>query len=524
MGTGATVNGPIGDGYLQFIDPRRTWYNNRRLIVLHAWIVLLLITSSTSGYDGSLMNSFQSLKLWNTYFGNPHGGKLGLLNAIQNIGAIAGLPFAPYLSDGIGRRRTVWIGATIMLIAVAVQSAAHNLNMFIASRFLIGFGLTFAANAAPLLISELSYPLYRAQLTAVYNSLWASGSIVAAWTTFGTEFIKSNWAWRIPSILQGLPSVFQFVLVLWAPESPRWLVSKGREPEALKTLAYYHADGDESDPLVLFEFNEIKAGIELDRTIAANVGWTSLYKTKGNRRRMIIIIAIAFFSQWSGNGLVSYYLNAVFDTIGITNTTIQLLVTAILSIWNLSWGLAASFVCERYGRRPMFIASAAGMLLFFILQTVCSARYAMTQEASAGHAVIAFIFLYYAAYDVAFLPLIVMYTVEILPYNIRAKGLNVFSFVISLALVFNQYINPIALEHLGWKYYIVYCCWIAFELVFVYFFVVETKNLSLEETAILFDDDTIKEALGAAVSEVRNDDFSEEKGSDTLNVESVEKV
>ena len=71
---------------------------------------------------------------------------------------------------------------------------------------------------------------------------------------------------------------------------------------------------------------------------------------------------------------------------------------------------------------------------------------------------------------------------------------------------------------------IVYCCWIAFELVFVYFFVVETKNLSLEETAILFDDDTIKEAVGAVVSEVRNDDFSEEKGSDTLNVESVEKV
>ena len=71
---------------------------------------------------------------------------------------------------------------------------------------------------------------------------------------------------------------------------------------------------------------------------------------------------------------------------------------------------------------------------------------------------------------------------------------------------------------------IVYWCWIAFELVFVYFSVVETKNRSLEETAILFDDDIVKEALGAAVSEIRNDDFSEEKGSDTLNVESVEKV
>ena len=66
-------------------------------------------------------------------------------------------------------------------------------------------------------------------------------------------------------MLQGLPSLFQFFLVLWGPESPRWLMHKGKEALALKTLAYYHADGDETDPLVLFEFNEIKAGIELDR-------------------------------------------------------------------------------------------------------------------------------------------------------------------------------------------------------------------------------------------------------------------
>ena len=76
-----------------------------------------------------------------------------------------------------------------------------------------------------------------------------------------------------------------------------------------------------------YEFEEIKAAIDLDRQVAASVGWKTLFATVGNRRRMRIIIALAFFSQWSGNGLVSYYLNKVFDTIGITSTTIQLLIT-----------------------------------------------------------------------------------------------------------------------------------------------------------------------------------------------------
>ncbi|KAJ3559384.1 hypothetical protein NM688_g380 [Phlebia brevispora] len=508
MGAGAVAGGAAAEGYLQFVNPNRTWYNNRRLITLHAWIVLLLITSSTNGYDGSLMNSFQSLTLWNSYFGNPHGA----------------YPFAPYLSDGIGRRITIWIGATIMLCAVAIQSAAQNINMFIAARFLIGFGVTFAANAAPMLVTELSYPLYRAQLTALYNSLWYSGNIVASWTTFGTEFINNTWAWRIPSILQGLPSVFQFFLVLWAPESPRWLVSKGRETAALKTLAYYHADGDETDPLVLFEFNEIRAGIELDRTIAANIGWTSLYKSKGNRRRMVIIIAIAFFSQWSGNGLVSYYLNDVFKTIGITNTTIQLLITAILAIWNLCWAVGASFACERLGRRFLFLTSASGMLLFFTMQTICTARYRISGSTQAAHAVIAFIFLFYASYDLAFTPLIVMYTVEILPYSLRAKGFNIFNFVISLALIFNQYVNPIAMDHINWKYYIVYCCWLLFELVFLYIFIVETMGLSLEETAAVFDGDDVKNAIGTVATEIRHDELTDEKGSGSFTPSKEEKV
>ena len=126
----------------------------------------------------------------------------------------------------------------------------------------------------------------------------------ASWQTFGTFNIPSSWSWRIPSALQATPSLTQVLFIWFLPESPRWLCSKGRESEALDILAYYHANGNRQDPLVEYEFEEIRAAIKFDREVAANVGWLSLIRSPGNRRRLRIMVAIAFFSQWSGNNLM----------------------------------------------------------------------------------------------------------------------------------------------------------------------------------------------------------------------------
>ncbi|KAK7018306.1 MFS domain-containing protein [Favolaschia claudopus] len=524
MAPNAVKNADGANAYTELMDPQRTWYNNRRLsrlIILNAWIVLLEIqTSTASGYDGSMMNGLQSLPQWESYFNFPTRGKLGLLGAIQNIGSLAGYPFTPYLCDGIGRKPTVFIGALLMVIATAIQTAAQSVGMFIGARFLVGFGLTFAASASPMLIAELSYPKYRAPLTSTYNSLWHLGSIVAAWSTFGSFKIQSTWAWRIPSVLQAAPSVVQVFLIWFVPESPRYLVRKGKEAQALRTLAYYHADGDEMDPLVRYEFEEIKAAMDFDRTVSANVGWKAFLSSKGNLKRARIIIAIAFFSQWSGNGLASYYLNKVLSDIGITNPTTQLLLNGILSIWSLICALTASSTVERFGRRVLFISSACLMTVCFTMQTVCFARFTITGDNNAAHGVIAFIFLYSAAYNLAFSPLIVTYALEILPYNIRAKGFNIFNITISVALVFNQYVNPIALAALSWKYYVVYCVWLVCECIFLYFYLVETKNHTLEETATIFDGEDAREKIvgtaathaGMAAKGVE-DQGEEEKGS-----------
>lgn len=96
----------------------------------------------------------------------------------------------------------------------------------------------------------------------------------------------------------------------------------------------------------------------------------------------------------------------------------------------------------------------------------------------------ALLVIFNASYAIAWTPLVTSYPIEVLPFSLRAKGYTICIFFVSAAVVFNQYINPIALAAIGWKYYIVYCAWIAFELVFVYFFIVETKGRTLEETAL----------------------------------------
>lgn len=201
----------------------------------------------------------------------------------------------------------------------------------------------------------------------------------------------------------------------------------------------------------------------------------------------MILVSLGLFSQWSGNGLVSYYMNDVLTGAGVSNPKTRLEINGILNIINFAVALGMCFVIDKFGRRPLFLFATGGMLAAFCAWTVCAAEFVKTKVAGAGDAEVFFIFLYYAFYNSAWSGLLVGYGVEILPYRLRAKGLTIMFLFVDLALFFNSYVNPVALAALDWKYYIVYDVWLFIELLVVYFFYIETRNTPLEEIVKLFD-------------------------------------
>ena len=497
--------------------PEVTWYTDPALRRTYLCLALVVMTSATNGYDGSIVNALQSMTTWNDYFNDPHGSLLGLFACIMSVGSLVAIPAVPYVADILGRRWGIIIGCLIMILGVILQSAAANFSMFIAARFFLGFGIAIAHGSSPLLITELVHPQHRATFTTIYNTTWYIGSFFAAWVCFGTSHVNSNWAWRIPSILQGLPSLIQLTFVWFVPESPRWLIAKGRTEEAHQVLAKVHANGDMDDEIVTLELQEIKDTIKLEQEFEGN-GWLTLIKSKGNRRRLLILLSLGLFSQWSGNGIASYYFSKVLNGVGITAQSTQLVINGCLQILNIIIAVGQAFVVDYFGRRTLFLTATTGMFFTFIVWTTGAGEYVENNVAPAGNLVVACVFIYYIFYNMAWSGLLVGYAAEILPYSIRAKGLTVMFLMVDIALFFNQYVNPIALENIAWKYYIVYCVWLLIELGVVYFFFIETRYTPLEEIAKHFDGEDA--VVGGAVATEHSKELAAEIGGlDTVNME-----
>jgi MFS family permease len=182
-------------------------------------------------------------------------------------------------------------------------------------------------------------------------------------------------------------------------------------------LVKNHGDGDWDSPLVQAEFWEMNETLKAEREIEGQ-GLGLFLATPANRKRLAILIALAVFGQWSGNGLVSYYLTKISSSIGISTPREQIMLNGTISTVNYATALLAAVLSTKFGRRSMFVGGGIAMFLTFSALTASIAIYNETGSKAASKSALAFIFIYYTSFNICLNPLLFLYLTEILPFRL----------------------------------------------------------------------------------------------------------
>jgi hypothetical protein len=187
-------------------------------------------------------------------------------------------------------------------------------------------------------------------------------------------------------------------------------------------LVEYRANGNDQSPLVEVEMQEILAALEYGRQVEVK-SWAQAVKSRSNRKRFIICIAVAILSLWNGQGVISYSFSPLLKSTGITSTEQQTGINGGMAIWNFLCSLAGAMLADRIERRTLWLASFIGMIFANVPLTIARTMYAKHRSQASAYAIVAFLFMYNAAFNIACNPLLYCYTTEILSYSIRTRGL-----------------------------------------------------------------------------------------------------
>lgn len=266
--------------------------------------------------------------------------------------------------------------------------------------------------------------------------------------------------WRIALGLQCLPAVILAALILFFPESPRWLIDKGRVDEGLTTLARLHSQGNIDDPWVRAEFEQIQERIAVEHEAAAK-SYSELFTDKSCFRRLFLAVALQASVQMTGVSCIQYYSVKIFAKIGIAGdeTLRYQMISSVIA-------LVAQFTCmlliDSTGRRWPLIGGNFFNSITFIIATILLAKFPPGSEGGGGAAAWGFIvvtWIYNFSFSATCGPLSWIIPAEIFDMKTRSKGVSIATM---MSFAFNTMIGQttsVALDEkhgIGWRWYIVF--------------------------------------------------------------------
>ncbi|KAI2635871.1 putative hexose carrier protein [Hypomontagnella submonticulosa] len=452
-------------------------------------ILCSIAQSATGGYDGSMLNGLNILPVYTDYFQlNP--ATTGLNTASVFIGCTFGTLVSGVMTDKLGRRPATFWASAITLIGVVIQTAAQNIAMFVIGRIILGLGTAISGVSSSVFLSETFPSRYRAWGVGLLNDFYYVGALVAAGVTLGTGQWQSTWAWRLPSLIQGIFSVFCIIILPFVPESPRWLVHEGYFEYARTSVAQTNSNGDLLDPVTVAVYKEILDALEFEKKEGRTMSPAEIVKTPTARKRLLIGMSAGPFSCIAGNIIASYYLGTELSTAGITDSTDQLKANVVLNVWCLACALAGTHLVAQWGRKPTALVSETLLVICLFIIGGLSKMYAddpMNASNSLVYGNVAVMFMFQGFYSLAWTPLLYLYPPEVFSGSIRANGLAFSTLALNLLACIFVFIMPIGLNNIGWRMYMINGSWDIVIAVLIAVYWVETKGKTLEEIDALFE-------------------------------------
>jgi sugar porter (SP) family MFS transporter len=470
------------------------------------------------GYDSGYINGVNGSKLFIHIIQGPDADSLSsahqsLIVSILSCGTFFGALIAGDVADMIGRKWTVIAGCGIYMLGVVIQmitGPGHGLGVIVAGRLIAGLGVGFESAVVILYMSEICPRKVRGALVAGYQFCITIGILLASCVDYATENRNDTGSYRIPIAIQFAWGLILGGGLMLLPDSPRYFVKRGRVEKAMQALSRLRGQPQESE-YIQVEIAEIIANDEYEREMIPSTGWYGswancfkggLRHQKSNLRRTILGTSLQMMQQWTGVNFIFYYSTPFLQTTGAIKNTF--LISLIFTLVNVCSTPISFYTVERFGRRPLLVYGALGMLICQFLVAIIgvtagfnhthlnAAGESRANNISAVNAQIAFIAIFIFFFASTWGPGAWILIGEIFPLPVRSRGVGLSTASNWLWNTIIAVITPYMVNedrgNLKSSVFFIWggLCTCAF--VYAFLLVPETKGLTLEQVDTMMEE------------------------------------
>ena len=444
-------------------------------------------TAVISGTTTALIDVFHLNDPW-LGISRP-GFWLGFTVASALIGTVVGSLAVGRPADIWGRRTTLLWMALFYFISAVGSGLAWDWTSFLLFRFLGGLAVGGASVVSPMYIAEISPAAWRGRLVAVQQFNIVLGILLAFLSNYVVARMNlGDVAWRWMFGVEAIPAAAFFALLFATPRSPRWLVAKGRVAEARAVLIRLGTDvgpssRDEQASAARLaaptgvdqELRDIQASLDLDRHNLNEPLFQSAY-----RKPIMLAVAIAMFNQLSGINALMYYGPQIFRMAGAVEHS-ALLQSVIIGLTNLVFTMLALTVIDHFGRRVLMLVGSVGYIASLSAVAWAFYHYGAEFDRAGGLVVLVALMVFIASHAFGQGAVIWVFISEIFPNRVRARGAALGSFTHWIMNAAISWTFPIFAGMSGGHVFAFYAAMMVLQLVWVIFWMPETKDIPLEQ-------------------------------------------